>query len=56
MHMFEDTIVERYDEIDFLQKAGINEFVFDFSSLDAKFIPIILTNFLNYVCPRSFSQ
>ncbi len=49
MHMFEDKIVERYDEINTLKKAGINEFVFDFSSLDAKFIPVIITNFLNYL-------
>lgn len=47
MHMFEDKILERFDEIDELAKAGINEFVFDFSALSAKFIPILLTNFLN---------
>ena len=47
MHMFEDKIIERFDEIDELTKAGFNEFVFDFSALNAKFIPILLTNFLN---------
>ncbi len=47
MHMFEDKIAENYDKIDELFKAGINEFVFDFSALDAKFIPIILTNYIN---------
>lgn len=47
MHMFEDKILERFDEIDNLVKMGINEFVFDFSALPAKFIPVLLTNFLN---------
>lgn len=47
MHMFEDKILERFDEVDDLLKIGINEFVFDFSALPAKFVPILLTNFLN---------
>jgi len=47
MHMFEDKILERFDEVDNLVKMGINEFVFDFSALPAKFVPILLTNFLN---------
>ena len=47
MHMFEDTIMEDYDKIDELVKAGINEFVFDFCALPAEFIPVLLTNFLN---------
>lgn len=47
MHMFEDKILERFDEVDSLVKMGINELVFDFSALPAKFIPILLTNFLN---------
>lgn len=48
MHMFEDKILERYDEVEHLLKIGINEFVFDFLALPAKFIPILLTNFFNY--------
>lgn len=47
MHMFEDKILERFNEIDQLVKIGINEFVFDFSALPAKFVPILLTNFFN---------
>lgn len=47
MHMFEDRILERFDEVDDLVKIGINEFVFDFSALNAKFVPILLINFLN---------
>lgn len=47
MHMFEDKILQRFDKIDELIKIGINEFVFDFSALPAKIIPILLTNFFN---------
>lgn len=47
MHMFEDEILESFDEIDNMLKIGVNEFVFDFSALPAKFIPILLTNFFN---------
>ncbi|MFA7659036.1 MAG: U32 family peptidase [Candidatus Gastranaerophilaceae bacterium] len=47
MHMFEDKILERFDEIDKLTEMGINEFVFDFSALPPKFVPILLTNFFN---------
>lgn len=46
MHMFEDTILYDFKQIPELQKIGINEFVIDFSSLDSKFIPILLTDFL----------
>lgn len=47
MHMFEDKILERFEEVDDLIKMGINEFVFDFSAIPAKFVPILLTNFFN---------
>lgn len=47
MHMFEDKVLERFDEVDELVKIGINELVFDFSALSPKFIPILLTNFFN---------
>lgn len=47
LHMFEDKVLERFDEVDNLVKMGINEFVFDFSALPAKFVPILLTNFFN---------
>ena len=50
MHMFEDSILENYEMIDELKQAGVNEFVFDFSALNAKFIPILLTNYLNTRC------
>lgn len=47
MHMFEDAILERFNEVEKLLKMGINEFVFDFSALPAKFVPVLLTNFFN---------
>lgn len=47
MHMFEENILEKFHEVDSLVKMGINEMVFDFSALPAKFVPILLTNFFN---------
>ena len=45
MHMFEDRILEQFDKVEELYKAGVNEFVFDFSALDAKFVPVLLNKF-----------
>lgn len=45
MHMFEDNILEEFDKVEELYKAGINEFVFDFSALNAKFVPLLLNKF-----------
>jgi len=45
MHMFEDRILEDFDKIETLRKAGVNEFVFDFNALHAKYIPILLNKF-----------
>ncbi len=47
MHMFEDTMMERFEELEELSKAGVNEFVFDFSALNAKFVPLLLNKFFN---------
>lgn len=47
MHMFEDSIMERFDDLDEFLKAGVNEFVFDFSALNAKFVPLLLNKFFN---------
>lgn len=47
MHMFEDTIMERFEDLEDLSKAGVNEFVFDFSALNAKFVPLLLNKFFN---------
>lgn len=45
MHMFEDKISEDFSNVNELYKAGVNEFVFDFSALNAKFIPMLLEKF-----------
>lgn len=45
MHMFEDKILEDFGKIEILHKAGVNEFVFDFSALHAKYIPILFNKF-----------
>lgn len=45
MHMFEDTILEQFDKVEELSKAGVNEFVFDLSALHAKFVPVLLNKF-----------
>ena len=47
MHMFEDKVMHDFERVDELIAAGINELVFDFTDLDASFIPVLLTNFLN---------
>ena len=47
MHMFEDSIMECFDDLDEFLKAGVNEFVFDFSALNAKFVPLLLNKFFN---------
>ena len=45
MHMFEDKILDDFSSVKELKDAGINEFVFDFSALPPKYIPLILNNF-----------
>ena len=45
MHMFEDSILEEFDKVEELYRSGVNEFVFDFSALNAKFVPLLLNKF-----------
>ncbi len=45
MHMFEDTVLQDFSKTDILVKAGFNELVFDFSALNAKYVPILLNKF-----------
>ena len=45
MHMFEDSILDDFSNVEDLSKAGINEFVFDFSALNSKYIPLLLNKF-----------
>lgn len=49
MHMFEDKVMEDFSRIEELYNAGVNEFVFDFSTLDAGFIPVLLDRFCNRI-------
>ncbi len=46
MHMFEDSVLEDFQEMERLYQAGINEFVFDFSALNSKYISVLLDKFL----------
>ena len=45
MHMFEDRILDDFDKVEMLHKAGINEFIFDFSALNARYVPVLLNKF-----------
>ncbi len=47
MHMYSSKILHLYDYMDEFEQIGINEFVVDLSNLNAKFLPIMLTNILN---------
>lgn len=47
MHMFEDRIMENFDIVPDLLKAGVNEVVFDFSALHSKYVPILLNKFFS---------
>lgn len=49
MHMFEDTVMDDFSAIEDLYKAGINEFVFDFSALHPKYITLLLNKFFTDV-------
>ena len=46
MHMFEDRVLEDFEDVNKLHKAGFNEFVFDCSALNSKYVPILLDKFL----------
>ncbi len=45
MHMFEDTVMQDFSFLKELADAGVNEFVFDFSALDAKYISVLLNEY-----------
>lgn len=49
MHMFEDTVMQDFSCVKELYDAGVNEFVFDFSALNAKYIPILLNEFFSSI-------
>lgn len=45
MHLFEDKILEDFNDVENLYNAGVNEFVFDFCALNPKYIPLLLDKF-----------
>lgn len=49
MHMFENAVLEDFSSIEELYDAGINEFVFDFSALPPKYIPLLLNKFFSCI-------
>lgn len=49
MHMFEDTVLQDFSCVKELADAGVNEFVFDFSALNAKYVPILLNEFFQLI-------
>lgn len=49
MHMFEDTVMQDFSNVKELAEAGVNEFVFDFNALDAKYLPILLNEFFQQI-------
>ncbi|MFA6989833.1 MAG: U32 family peptidase [Candidatus Gastranaerophilaceae bacterium] len=54
MHMFRDKILDLFKYIKPLQSIGINEFVLDFSCLETKLVPILLTRFLNSLSDKNY--
>jgi hypothetical protein len=46
--MFEDEVLQDFENVRLYLESGINELVFDYTNLDASFIPVLLTNFLKY--------
>lgn len=45
MHMFDTAIADDFSYVEDLYNAGINEFVFDFSALPPRYIPLLLNKF-----------
>lgn len=56
MHMFKEALLDLTPYVRNLEKNGINEFVIDLSSLSEKYVPILLTNFLNSLCNTAPTQ
>jgi len=62
MHLYKEKVLDLFRYIKYFQEIGINEFVIDFNSLDAKLIPVLLTRFLNalqtdnYVTDPNFTE
>jgi hypothetical protein len=47
MHLFDSQILDIFRFIPLLEEAGVNEFVIDFTALDAKLVTVLLNRFIN---------
>lgn len=49
MHLFEDQILDNFNNIKNLENMGINCFIIDFNCLSSNLVPILMTRFLNSI-------
>jgi len=56
MHMFEDMVVQDFEQIPKYQEMGVNEFVIDFSAIHSPLIPKVLKNYLTILKHNSGKQ
>ena len=53
MHLFDTQILDVFRFVPLLEEAGVNEFVIDFTALDAKLVTVLLTRFINALAQTS---
>ena len=53
MHLFDTQILDVFRFVPLLEEAGVNEFVIDFTALDAKLVTVLLTRFINALAQNS---
>lgn len=57
MHMYKNQVLDIFNYVPKLQKMGINEFIIDFHSLPSKFVPVLLTRFINaQISPETYKS
>ncbi|MDD3419601.1 MAG: hypothetical protein PHE78_03250, partial [Candidatus Gastranaerophilales bacterium] len=57
MHMYKNQVLDIFKYVPELRKIGINEFIIDFHSIPSKFVPILLTRFINAQAdPKNYKQ
>lgn len=57
MHMYKNQVLDIFKYVPDLRKLGINEFIIDFHSIPSKFVPILLTRFVNAQAdPKNYKQ
>lgn len=47
MHMYENRVLDIFKYVPKLSQMGVNEFIIDFHSIPSKFVPVLLTRFIN---------